>query len=186
MSTGTRARKSIYSRMRVGFGIGGLLAVIIGILILVAPKATALAVTQLVAIWAIIAGIIHLGLTVFTKDRPTLARIGHGLLGVLFVIAGVAALVNLSATTLWLATFIGVAVGILWIVEGVVALTTLRETASHRLWTIVFAALSIIAGAILSLSPLWGAVILWWLLGISLVVLGVLQIIRAAKYGARS
>lgn len=183
MSTATKARSSIYTTMRAGFGIGGLLAVIIGILILVAPKATALAVTQLVAIWAIIGGVIHLGLAAFAKDRPTTARIGHGVLGVLFVIAGILALVNLGATTLWLATFVGVAVGILWIVEGVVAMTTLGERGSNRVWTIVFAVLSIIAGAVLVFSPLLGAVVLWWLLGISLVVLGVLQILRAFTYG---
>lgn len=185
MSTATKARRSVHTTMRAGFGIGGLLAVIIGILILVAPKATALAVTQLVAIWAIIAGVIHLGLALFAKDRPTLARIGHGLLGVLFVVAGIVALINLGATTLWLATFVGVAVGILWIVEGVVALTTLREPGSHRVWTIVFAALSIIAGAVLLFSPLVGAVVLWWLLGIALIVLGVLQVIRAFTHGKR-
>ncbi len=39
-------------------------------------------------------------------------------------------------------------------------------------------ALSIVAGVILLLSPLY-AVMLWWLAGISLVVLGVLQIVRA-------
>jgi len=31
-------------------------------------------------------------------------------------------------------------------------------------------------------SPLWGAVVLWWLFGISLVVLGIIQIVRAFKY----
>jgi len=37
-------------------------------------------------------------------------------------------------------------------------------------YSILFAILSIVAGIILLFSPLWGALVLWWLLGISLVV----------------
>ena len=40
------------------------------------------------------------------------------------------------------------------------------------------------AGIILLLSPLWGAIVLWWLLGISLVVLGIIQVVRAFTFKA--
>jgi uncharacterized membrane protein HdeD (DUF308 family) len=32
-------------------------------------------------------------------------------------------------------------------------------------------------------SPLWGAVVLWWLIGISAVVMGIIQIGRAFSFG---
>jgi uncharacterized membrane protein HdeD (DUF308 family) len=84
----------------------------------------------------------------------------------------------------FLAVFLGILVGIMWIVEGVVALTTLGGARS-KAWTAFFAILSIVAGIILLFSPLWGAVVLWWLLGISLVVLGILQIVRAFTFTAK-
>ena len=68
----------------------------------------------------------------------------------------------------------------MWIVEGVVALTTLGGSASKG-WTIFFALLSIVAGIVLLFSPLYIA-ILWLMLGISLVVLGIIQIVRAFSF----
>ncbi|MCK8609365.1 hypothetical protein [Agromyces sp. C10] len=32
-------------------------------------------------------------------------------------------------------------------------------------------------------SPLWGAVILFWVTGISLIILGIMQIVRAFTFG---
>ncbi len=104
------------------------------------------------------------------------------MLGVLFVIAGIIAFMNLGATTAWLAVFLGILVGIMWIVEGVVALSTLGDAPSKG-WTIFFAIMSIIAGVVLLFSPLWGAIVLWWLLGISAIVLGIIQIFRAFSFG---
>ena len=82
-----------------------------------------------------------------------------------------------------LAVFIGILVGIMWIVEGVVALTTIGLSGSKG-WSVFFAILSIVAGIVLLFSPLWGAIVLWWLLGISLVVLGIIQMIRAFTFKA--
>ena len=43
--------------------------------------------------------------------------------------------------------------------------------------------ISIIAGVTLLFSPIWGAVILWWLLGIGAVVFGIINIVRAFSFG---
>ncbi len=85
---------------------------------------------------------------------------------------------------LWLAVFIGILVGILWIIEGVVSLSTLGEAASKG-WTIFFAIISIIAGIVLLFNAIVGAAILWWILGISLIVLGIIQIVRAFTFGKK-
>ena len=45
--------------------------------------------------------------------------------------------------------------------------------------TILFAIVSIVAGFVLLMSPLWAASFLSWLLGIALLVLGVIGLIRA-------
>lgn len=70
----------------------------------------------------------------------------------------------------------------MWIIEGVVSLSTL-DLAPSRGWTIFYAIISLIAGVTLLFSPIWGALVLWWLLGISAVVMGIIQIFRAFSFG---
>ena len=182
MSTSTPLDKSEVNGVRTALGLGGLLLVILGILILVWPGKTAVVVTAIFAIYAIAAGLVYIGLGIFSKVKGGWSRIGHIVLGVLFIAAGIIAFSNLGLTTAWFATFVGILVGIMWIMEGVVSLSTLGDTGS-KTWTIVFAVISILAGITLVISPLWGAVILWWIFGISAVVLGVAQIARAFTFG---
>ena len=181
MSTASPAEKSAVNGIRTALGVGGVLAVVVGILILVWPGKTAAVVTAIIAIYAIAAGLVYAGLGIFAKTKGGWARIGHIVLGILFIIAGVVALFNLGQATAWLALFLGILVGILWIVEGIVALSTLGDAASKG-WSIFFAILSIIAGIILLFSPIWGAAVLWWLLGIALIILGIVNIVRAFTF----
>jgi uncharacterized membrane protein HdeD (DUF308 family) len=181
MSTASEAEKSAVNGIRTALGVGGVLAVIVGILILVWPGKTAAVVTVIIAIYAIAAGLVYAGLGIFSKTKGGWARVGHIALGILFIIAGVVALFNIGQTTAWLALFLGILIGIMWIVEGIVALSTLGDAASKG-WSIFFAILSIIAGIIVLFSPIWGAIVLWWILGISLIVLGIINIVRAFTF----
>lgn len=181
MSTASEAEKSAVNGIRTALGVGGVLALIVGILILVWPAKTAAVVTAIIAIYAIAAGLVYAGLGIFSKTKGGWARVGHIALGVLFIIAGVVALFNLGQTTAWLALFLGILIGIMWIVEGIVALSTLGD-ASSKGWSIFFAILSIIAGIIVLFAPILGVVVLWWILGISLIVLGIINIVRAFTF----
>lgn len=174
--------RPVLNGIRTALGIGGVLALLLGILILVWPGRTAMVAVAIVAVYAIAAGLVYAGLGIFSAQKGGWARVGHIVLGVLFVIAGIIAFVNLQAATAWFGVFVGVLVGIMWIIEGVVSLSFLGDAASKG-WTIFFAILSIIAGIVLLFSPLYGAVLLWWLLGISAIVLGIVQIIRAFTFG---
>lgn len=171
--------------MRIAFAVGGILAAIVGVLILVWPARTAMVITVLIAIYALTAGLVYVGLGIWaTQAKSGWARVGYIVLGVVFVIAGIVALSSLGATTLVLAVLLGMIVGIMWIVEGIVALVSLRDSAS-RGWTIFFALLSIVAGIVMLITPLWGIETLYWLLGISLVVLGIVQVVRAISFGKK-
>lgn len=182
MSSEPSVAKTAVNGIRTALGIGGVLAVITGILILVWPGWTAAVVVAIVAIYAIAVGLVYAGLGIFSKARGGWSRVGHILLGILFVIGGIIALANLTTATAWFAVVFGIFVGIAWIIEGVVALSTLGGAASKG-WSVFFAILSIIAGIVLLFSPIWGAVVLWLLLGISLIVLGVAQVVRAFSFG---
>lgn len=181
MSIGSAADKSAINGVRTLLGVGGVLSLIIGILILVWPGKTAMVVTAFIAIWAIGGGLVYAGLGIFSKSIGGWSRVGHIVVGLLFIVAGVLMFANLTATTGWFAVFFGILVGIMWIVEGIAALSTLGDAASKG-WSIFFAIVSIIAGITLLFSPLLGAAVLWWLLGIALVVLGIIQIVRAFTF----
>ena len=184
MSTSSSAEKSAINGIRTAFGVGGVLSIIFGILILAWPGQTAVVMVAIVAIYAIAAGLVYGGLGIFSKSKGGWSRVGHIVLGLLFILAGIYAFLNLQAATAWFGVFLGILVGILWIVEGVVSLSTLGDAASKG-WTIAFAIISIIAGIVLLFTPLYGIAVLWWLLGIALIVLGIIQVVRAFKFSAR-
>ncbi|WZH36554.1 MAG: DUF308 domain-containing protein [Microbacterium enclense] len=167
--------------VRTALGVSGALSLVIGLLVLLWPDRTAQVLVGIVSIYVIIAGLVNIGIGLFW--RSGWARIGYIVLGVLFIVAGIFSFANLAATTAWFGIFIGTLVGILWIIEGVVSLTTVGHNSKARAWTIFFAIISILAGVVLLFSPLLGAVTLLLLIGVSLVILGVFQIVRAIQFG---
>ena len=176
--TATPTTRNALSGGRLALLVGGLIAVVFGVLILVWPTKAAVAVTALIASYAIISGAVHLGAGVFSRSLGAGARVGLILLGILSVVAGAIAFGELRATAAFLAVFLTVLVGAMWIVEGFVSLLTLGSSGS-RILTIVFAIVSVIAGFTLITSPVWGAVFLWWFLAIALIAIGALNVARA-------
>jgi len=174
--------KTATNGIRTALGVAGVLTLIAGILILVWPGQTAAVVTGILAIYTIAAGLVYAGLGIFSTGRGGWARIGYIVLGVVFIAAGIVAFGNLTTTKLLLGVFVAAMVGIAWIIEGIVSLSTLGD-ASSKVWTVIFAIISIIAGVYLLFSPLWGAVVLWWLLGIMLIVMGIVNIVRGFTFG---
>lgn len=163
---------------RLALLIGGLAAVGFGIAVLAWPTKAAVAVTGVIAVYAIVAGIVYVALGVSARGLGTGGRIGHVLLGVLYAAAGISAFSSLQQSAAFLIVFVTVMVGVLWIVEGFTALFTLGRSGS-KVVTTVFAIVSVIAGFTLLSSPLWGAIFLWWFLGVALILLGALNVGRA-------
>lgn len=181
MSLDSSLQRGAITALRTALGISGALSLIVGILILVWPGRTAEVAVGIIAVWAIIAGLVYAALGIFSRSLGGWSRVGHIALGALFVIAGVVALINLTAATVGFALALGMIVGALWIVEGIVALTTLGQT-GQKGWSIFFAIISILAGIVLLLSPVYVA-LLWVFLGAALIVVGLAQIIRAVALG---
>jgi uncharacterized membrane protein HdeD (DUF308 family) len=174
--------KSAVNTIRVTLGITGVLALIAGIFITFWPKNSAIVLTVMLGIYFLIAGLAYVGLGIFSKGLSGGARALDIILGILFVIGGVLMLSSPSESAAVLGIFLGIIVGILWIVEGAVALAQAGSSAS-KAWAIFFGILSIIAGIVLLFSPLWGAAVLFWVTGIALIVLGIMQIVRAFTFG---
>ncbi|MTE23959.1 HdeD family acid-resistance protein [Microbacterium sp. ZXX196] len=188
MSTDVRPEFGVRRSLRAIILAGAVLSLLFGIAVLVWPVKSAVAVTILLAVYAIIGGLLNLGSGIFVKGTPGWTRAGLIVLGLVFLAAGVLAFGNLGVTTLLLAVIFTTFLGIAWIVDGIVSLTTLSSAQSagpggekaHKGWTIAFAIISIIAGVFVIISPLMTALWLWIFIGAALIVFGVTGIVRAA------
>ena len=174
--------KRAINAVRITLGVGGLVALVIGLLILFNPVGSGVVAMQIVtvifAIYFVIAGLVYIGSMVFSRDMSGWRRVGYALLGLLYLIAGIVAFGNINAFAAVLATFLAIFIGVVWVFEGVLAFTTVKQSPAKAL-TVIYGIVSIIAGIVLIFSPIFGAVTLWIILGISLIVMGLVQIIRA-------
>lgn len=169
---------AVRSGIRSALAIGGLISIVIGIVILVWPGKTAMVVAAILGLYTVVAGLSYIGVGLSSLDKTGWGRLGHILLGALYIIAGVVFFTNLQSTTAILVILITIMIGAVWIVEGIMALTTLSHTKSKG-WSIFYAIISIIAGLILLFSPMASAVMLWFIIGISAIVMGVVQLVRS-------
>ena len=182
MSEALAETKSFFKSIRVALAVSGVLALLAGIALLVWPVKSAVIVTAIFASYLIVAGVVYIGLGIFSRAKGGWSRVGHIVLGLLYIVAGVIAFFNLNVAAATLELVVVIFIGVSWIVDGVVALSLLGSDGS-RVWTLIYAILSIIAGIIVLFSPVIAGFALWLLLGISLVVLGIVQIIRAITLG---
>lgn len=160
----------------------GAVALILGILILAWPTATGRVVTWIIIAYGLLAGVAYIVGGFMAKSRSGWSRAGSIIVGLIFIIAAIVLFGNLAASTVAFAVILGIVIGVSWIVEGIFALMTLRGSRSTG-WSLFYGILSIIAGIILVTTPFWGALTLWWLFGISLVILGIVQLVRAFQIG---
>lgn len=176
------AERQAVDGVRVMFGVGGLIAVIIGVLIMVNPLQSAeffaKVLAVILAIYLVVMGVVYLGTAIFSKTVGGWARTGNILLGLLYIIAAVILFANLGLASTVLLVFIAILIGIMWIVEGVLSFTTVKSS-GHPVLAIVYGIVSIIAGGVLIFSSALGIAVLVLMIGISLIVLGVVQVVRA-------
>ena len=168
--------------VRTIMGVGGLVALVIGVLILMNPVESGAVMMKFVAvifaIYMVIAGLVFLGSMIFSKTMGGWRCVGNAVLGLLYLIAGIIIFGNLGATAAVLTAVLSIFIGILWIFEGIMSFAAARESKS-KTWSIIYGIVSIIAGIVLIVTPLVAAVTLWILVGASLAVMGVVQIVRA-------
>lgn len=164
--------------VRLALFVGGLITIGFGVAVLLWPTRAAVALTAVVATYAVLTGLVYAAMGVMSKTLGAGGRIGHVMLGILYVVAGVYAFTELERSAAFLALFVTLMIGVMWVIEGFMALFTLGASGSKPL-TVVFAVISVIAGLLLLGNPLWGALSLWWFLGFSLVLLGLLNVLRA-------
>lgn len=166
--------RSVFRSLSV---IAGVVALVMGIIVLAWPSKSFSIVAAIIAIYAIIAGAVYVGMGFASQNKTGWGKAGNVILGILYIIAGIIMFSNLQAASAVVSTVIGLTIGFVWIFEGVIALTNVGQSTSKG-WTVFYGIVSIIAGVFLVFTPFMAGFALWVLLGIVLIVLGVTQIIR--------
>lgn len=177
----TLARSAV-NGIRAAFGIGGVVALILGIVLLVSPAKTLGIVAVILGIYFLVAGVIRLALGIFSNGINGGLRTLNILFGILLVIAGIIALKNVAATTAALLILVVAVIGVGWIIEGVLTVVESRGAPSPA-WAIAYGIISILAGLIVLVVPGWSALWLILMTGIVLIVLGLVGIVRAFTFG---
>ena len=167
--------------IRIALGTSGVIALLAGLIIVIWPDKSAMAIAAVFAVYILLSGLIYTASGIFSKHTGGWARVGHIALGVLLVIAGIVMFSSLGMAAATLGVMLGILVGITWIVEGVAAFSTM-SLARSKFWPVLFGVFSILAGIILLLSPLFAALFLFWMLGITLVIQGIINIVRAFTF----
>ena len=87
--------KAAVKAIRVSLAVSGALSLIAGIVLLVWPVKSIVFVTGFFAAYLVVAGLVYIGLGIFSSKKGGWARVGHIALGLLYIIAGVIAFSNL-------------------------------------------------------------------------------------------
>jgi uncharacterized membrane protein HdeD (DUF308 family) len=153
----------------------GALTLILGLIVSFHPGGSLNVVAVLLGIVLICSGIFHL-VRIFGPGEAH--RVWLGISGLLLIVVGVILIRHLHLTT----ALIGLYVGITWIVQGVSALIAgiagFGDGPSEgRGWWIAFGALSVIAGIVVTATPVTSITVLAVFLGIWFIVMGLFEII---------
>jgi uncharacterized membrane protein HdeD (DUF308 family) len=170
--------KSVINGVRVMSAITGIVALVVGILILVWPSATLQVIAFLFGLYFLIAGFFRVIVGVFTKGLSAGNRALSIVLGVIFLVVGVFVFKNPADSI----ALLGILVGLAWIIEGILTLVE-SERGPSRWVGITFGIISLIAGLVVLFTPLYSVAVLVIIGGGFLIVLGVIQIIRAIVFG---
>lgn len=181
MSTGFVKQETI-ARLKTWLIVSGVVALLAGIAMTIWPVAAIIAVTFLVAAYALITGVIYLVIAFTGKDLSIASRVGHGLAGVLFVVAAIVAFLNPITSTGVFTWIVITMLAISWIFEGVAALANLNQ-APARGWAIFYAIISILGGIALLLSPMFAGILITVWIGVTLIAMGIFAIIRGIMLG---
>ena len=150
----------------------GAITLILGIVVSFHPAGSLTVVAALLGVLMIFSGIFHL-VRVFGRGRSH--RVWAGITGLLFIVIGVVLIRHLHLTT----ALIGLYVGITWIVQGLTSLLggIAGGAREGRGWWIAFGAVSLIAGIVVTATPVSSLTFLAVLLGVWFIVMGIVEII---------
>ncbi|WEV71964.1 HdeD family acid-resistance protein [Bifidobacterium sp. ESL0790] len=173
-----QAKKTI----RIIYGIVGVVAVLLGLALLIWPGKTLVVFAVALGLYFLISGAIRVVGAIVENGLPGGWRVLDILVGILLVIGGVVMLKNTALSTAMLTILVTLAVGIGWIMEGIMALVETWRLPSSG-WAIFYGVISILAGIVVLFSPFASMIWLIIFAGCAMLVMGVVAIVRAFRFG---
>ncbi len=170
--------KAAINSIRVALGVVGIVAVVLGALLLFWPTKTASVAAVLFGLYFLVVGVIRLAAGLFTREVAGSYRILNILLGLLVVLAAIFILRDPSIGV----TVLGLFVGLAWIIDGVASLVTVSQDSS-KWFGILFGIVSIVAGVIVLFIPQATITVLIFIGGIFLLIGGIVSIVQAFVFG---
>jgi uncharacterized membrane protein HdeD (DUF308 family) len=176
--------QTLVQRLWTSMTLFGLIAVILGVVILVWPGKSILVAAVLFGVYLVASGI---ALMILAFSLPVLGggmRFLNFITGAASVILGVLAFRHFGEGYAILLLAIWIAVG--FIFRGVAAVAAAASDARFpgRGWTIFFGVISMIAGIVVLAYPFHSIVTLAYVVGIWLIILGLMEIVSG--FGMRS
>jgi uncharacterized membrane protein HdeD (DUF308 family) len=151
----------------------GTTSLILGVILLVWPGETLLICAALLGIGLVLLGIARLATAAVGSAAPGRSRAWRAVSGLIYLAAGILVLANLDASL----TFLVRLAGILWLVSGVVeAVSGAGRRAGERAGPVIVGLVSVVVGIVLLVWPKATVLVLVWVSGIWLVVLGLVQL----------
>jgi uncharacterized membrane protein HdeD (DUF308 family) len=170
--------KDVLTRSWWMLALRGVVAIVFGVLAILLPGLTLLTLVALFAAFAVIAGIASVMGATRARGHP-----GWGLmllLGIVFAIAGVLAIVYPGLTALTLILLMGANALVTGVLD-LVAAVRLRRQIDHE-WMLVAAGLvSIVFGAVVLIFPGAGALALVWFVSFYATLSGILLLVVAMR-----
>ncbi|GHJ33279.1 MULTISPECIES: HdeD family acid-resistance protein [Streptomyces] len=159
----------------------GLVAIALGVMVLVWPKATLAVVGVLFGAYLLITGIFQLA-GAFGGHIPGHLRVLSFITGALSVLLGLLCFRGPAQSILLLALWIGFA----WLIRGVMQTATAvsGEGMPARGWQLFLGVLTILAGIILIVAPFGSILALTVVTGIWLLALGIIEVIHGIQLRA--
>jgi uncharacterized membrane protein HdeD (DUF308 family) len=160
-------------------------SVVVGILMLVWPHATLFVGAVLFGLWLLVHGIVRIVNAITASAADAGSRTLTGVVGVLFVLAGVFSLRHLLLSLVAVATVIGAS----WLIAGIVELVGAfggRHPGPLRLIAAALGVIMILGGLVILIWPGPSLTTLVYLTGIWLLLTGVVQLILVLRTRRRS
>ena len=156
--------------------LSGVLAVILGIMVLAWPAITILVAAIFFGAFLLVTGISQVVLALSHRG-PTSGRVLLFVSGAAAIVLAVLCFLSLQESILLLAIWIGIG----FIFRGVAtAMSAITDpTLPGRVWEIVIGVISLIAGVIMLASPFESLAALTMVVGIWLIVVGVFEVVSA-------
>jgi uncharacterized membrane protein HdeD (DUF308 family) len=162
----------------------GVIAVLFGLLALIWPGITVIALVTLFGAYAVVDGVLALGQAIMGGRPAGQSRGWLAVEGVAGIVLGVLTFVWPGVTTLVLLWLIAVWAIITGVVE-IAAAIWLRREITNEWWLALGGVLSIVFGVLLAVWPASGAIALITLIGIYAIIFGVVLIVLGVRLRGR-